>query len=213
MNDALKKAAAQQAINWLKKKSLVDGIIGVGTGSTVNYFIDLLPALGVEGAVASSLATEKKLKAVGIPVLDLNSVNQLSVYVDGADEVNDHKQLIKGAGGALVREKIIATVAKEFACIIDASKKVALLGVGKMPLPIEVVPMARSFVARELVKLGGFPEYRIGFISDNGNVILDVYHLDMTYAVTLEKTLNQIEGVVATGLFAIRPADIILCAE
>lgn len=204
--EKLKKMAALAALDFIES----DMIIGVGTGSTTHYFMEALQSIKgkIEGAVASSIETEKKLKALSIPILDLNSVNELPLYVDGADEVNTAHQLIKGGGGALTREKIIAAVAKKFVCIVDQSKKVDLLG--KFPLPIEVIPMARSYVARQIVKLGGDPVYRQGFTTDNGNVILDVFNLKMLEPIALEEKLNNIVGVVANGLFARRPADIVL---
>lgn len=202
----MKKAAAHAALTYVKEGK----VIGVGTGSTINFFIGSLSAYKhkIEGAVASSLATAEQLKAQGIPVLELNNVSDLCVYVDGTDEINPHFQLIKGAGGALTREKIIASAAKQFVCVADESKYVPLLG--EAPLPVEVIPMARSYVARELVKLGGFPTYRQGVITDNGNVILDVHNLPIMDAVKLEQTLNNIAGVVCHGLFAKRTADILL---
>jgi len=182
----------------------------VGTGSTANYFIDALATIKhkIEGAVASSNATAQRLKSHHIPVLDLNGVNEISVYVDGADEATHHLHLIKGGGGALTREKIVAAVSKKFVCITDDSKLVEMLG--KFPLPVEVIPMARSYVARELVKLGGKPVWREGVITDNGNLILDVHNLQILEPVKLETQLNQITGVVCNGLFAQRPADILL---
>jgi ribose 5-phosphate isomerase A len=202
----LKKAAAEAAIKYISENA----IIGVGTGSTVNYFIDaLLPIRHtIAGAVASSKATAAKLKALHIPLMELNSVNELQVYIDGADEVNDILQMIKGGGAALTGEKIITAVAKKFICIADASKKVKILG--KFPLPIEVIPMARSYVAREMVKLGGSPVYREGVITDYGNVILDVWNLEILQPAKLEQTINNIAGVVTNGLFAMRPADVLL---
>lgn len=204
--EQLKKDAAIAALEYVKNNS----VIGVGTGSTVNYFIEALASIKnkIEGAVASSIVTAERLKKQGIAVLDLNSVGQLPLYVDGADEANEHLQLIKGGGGALTREKIVAACATQFICIANESKYVSLLG--NFPLPVEVIPMARSYVARTLVKLGGFPVYRDGFITDNGNVILDVSNLRMTDPVHLEQTLNNIAGVVSNGLFAQRPADILL---
>jgi ribose 5-phosphate isomerase A len=201
--DSQKKQAAIAALKYIEPGS----IVGVGTGSTVAYFIEALATIKgkIDGAVASSIDTERKLKALNIPVLDLNSVFPLPIYVDGADEINGHLQMIKGGGGALTREKIIAAVAEKFICIADPSKKVDLLG--KFPLPIEVIPMARSFVAREVVKLGGHPVYREGVVTDNGNVILDVWGLTILEPIKLEKELNNIPGVVTNGLFAIRPAD------
>jgi ribose 5-phosphate isomerase A len=214
MSEQQKKIVAEKAIEYLRSQKLAEGILGVGTGSTVNYFIDLLSSIknSIEGAVASSIATEKKLKVAGIPLIDLNQVGKLSLYVDGADVIDAEHRLIKGGGGALTREKIIATMSDEFVCIVDESKKVSVLNQATFPLPVEVIPMARSFVARQLVKLGGSPEYRTGFITDNGNMILDVYGLNFTDPVALEKTLNQIEGVVASGLFAIRKADKVIVA-
>lgn len=206
--DDLKRQAAEAAIKFV----IEDDIVGVGTGSTVNFFIEALAGMKhkIEGAVASSSATETLLKKHRIPVVDLNSVNRIPVYVDGADEFNEHKYLIKGGGGALTREKITAAVSERFVCIVDQSKRVDVLG--RFPLPIEVIPMARSYVARELVKLGGNPVYRQGFVTDNGNVILDVYDLDLVNPVATEQTLNNIAGVVTNGLFARRGADDILLA-
>ncbi|AJC50167.1 ribose-5-phosphate isomerase RpiA [Coxiella endosymbiont of Amblyomma americanum] len=203
----LKKMIALEAVQYVKN---VD-IIGIGTGSTVGYFIDALAGMKrkIEGAIASSVATEKFLKEKGIPLIDLNSVSDLEVYVDGADEYNEHFYLIKGGGGALTKEKIIATAAKKFICMVSESKKVNVLG-GKFPLPLEVIPIARSFVAREIAKLKGSVVYRSGFITDNGNIILDVYNLDIVNPVELEKTLNNIPGIVSNGLFTHRPADILL---
>ena len=204
--DAYKIAAAKAALNAVED----DMIIGVGTGSTVNYFIDALASIKhrIEAAVASSKATELRLRELHIPVLDLNSVSELPLYIDGADEVTHHKDMIKGGGGALTREKIIAHVAKKFICIVDESKVVKTLG--NFPLAVEVIPMARSFVARELVKLGGDPEYREGFVTDNGNIILDVYNLTILTPIQLEDTINCIPGVVDNGLFAKRCADKVL---
>ncbi len=204
-----KKAVAQSAIKYVEPGS----IIGVGTGSTVNYFIDALEPIkhDIEGAVSSSEASTKKLEALGIPVFDLNSVSTLDVYVDGADEIDEGKNMIKGGGAALTREKIVAAVAKNFVCIVDDSKVVNTLG--KFPLPVEVIPMARSYVAREIVKLGGDPVYREGVITDNGNVILDVYNLDIKQPSFLETKLNQIVGVVTNGLFAERGANVVLIAS
>lgn len=204
--DEMKRAAAKVALQYIEP----DSIIGIGTGSTVNYFIEELSVIKhkIESAVASSNATEEKLKAHGISVCDLNSVFPLSIYIDGADEINQHMQMIKGGGGALTREKIIAACAEKFICIADQSKRVDLLG--KFPLPIEVIPMARSYVAREVVKLGGKPVYRENFVTDNGNVILDVWGLKILQPQELESTLNNISGVVTNGLFAIRRADVLL---
>lgn len=201
-----KKAAADAALAYVK----ADTIVGVGTGSTVNYFIDALAAKknDIIGAVSSSDASTERLKKLGIEVFDLNSVDALDIYVDGADEITEHKHMIKGGGAALTREKIVAAVAKTFICIIDDTKHVPVLG--KFPLPVEVIPMARSYVAREIVKLGGDPAYRSGVITDNGNVILDVHNLDILNPVELEDKLNNIVGVVTNGLFAARGADIVL---
>lgn len=185
-------------------------IIGVGTGSTANYFVDALAQIKnkIEGTVASSNATAERLKSHGIPVFELNSIDEISVYIDGADESNRYLHLIKGGGGALTREKIVAAVSTRFVCIADDSKLVDVLG--KFPLPVEVIPMARSYVARQLVKLGGKPVWREGVTTDNGNVILDVHHLEIAEPVKLESEINQIVGVVTNGLFAKRPADILL---
>jgi ribose 5-phosphate isomerase A len=185
-------------------------VIGVGTGSTANYFVDALAQIKnkIEGTVASSNATAERLKSHGIPVFELNSVDEISVYIDGADESNRYLHLIKGGGGALTREKIVAAVSTRFVCIADDSKLVDVLG--KFPLPVEVIPMARSYVARQLVKLGGQPVWREGVTTDNGNVILDVHHLEIAEPVKLESEINQIVGVVTNGLFAKRPADILL---
>tara|TARA_R110002096_G_scaffold183080_3_gene360904 strand:- start:8107 stop:8772 length:666 start_codon:yes stop_codon:yes gene_type:complete len=209
MQENLKKQAASAAIPYLKGCR----IIGIGTGSTVNYFIDLLAPIKhqFDGAVSSSEASTKKLLALGIPVLDLNTVGTLDVYVDGADEINSNLQLIKGGGGALTREKIIAAASKSFVCIADHSKLVPYLG--NFPLPIEVIPMARSYVARELVKLGGHPVWRENFITDNGNIILDTHRLEIVEPCQLESAINNLTGVVTTGLFAQRPADIVLLAS
>ncbi len=194
-------------------KHVEDGmLLGVGTGSTVNAFIDELGASGIrlEGAVSSSEATTEKLKAIGVDVLDLNRTGDLALYIDGADEFDGHRRLIKGGGGALTREKIIAGASKRFVCIVDASKKVEVLG--EFPLPVEVLPMARSYVARQLTGLGGQPELREGFTTDNGNVILDVRNLDLVDPVKMETKINQLAGVVTCGLFAHRPADVVLMA-
>ncbi len=187
-----------------------DSIIGIGTGSTANYFIDALAAIKhkIEGTVASSQASTDRLKSHHIPVLDLNGVSEISVYFDGADEATKHLHLLKGGGGALTREKIVAAVSKKFICIADDSKVVDILGT--FPLPVEVIPMARSYVAREIVKLGGRPVWRENFVTDNGNHILDVHNLAISEPVKLEQTLNQIAGVVTNGLFAQRPADILM---
>ncbi|MBA2651080.1 MAG: ribose-5-phosphate isomerase RpiA [Tatlockia sp.] len=204
----LKALAAKAALAYVED----DIIIGVGTGSTVNYFIEELAAIKhrIDACVASSKATEALLRAKGIPVIDLNSTRDLPLYVDGADEVTERYEMIKGGGGALTREKIIATVAQQFICIVDESKLVKHLG--NFPLAVEVLPLARGYVAREIVKLGGDPEYREGFITDNGNIILDVFNLEIKDAVNLEEQLKLISGVVESGLFAKRLADKILIA-
>lgn len=203
--DELKQAVANAAIDYVR-----GGIIGVGTGSTANYFIDALASIKgrIDGAVASSEATATRLKNHGIPVVDLNSAGELAIYVDGADEITEHFAMIKGGGGALTREKIVAACSRQFICIADASKLVDVLG--KFPLPVEVIPMAQSYVAREIVKLGGQPRLREGFTTDNGNVILDVYSLSIVDPLSLESTLNQLVGVVTNGLFARRGADVLL---
>jgi ribose 5-phosphate isomerase A len=204
--DDKKKAAAYAALEYVEK----DTIVGVGTGSTVNYFIDALATMknSIVGAVSSSDASTAKLKGHGIEVFDLNEVSELSVYVDGADEINPYNHMIKGGGAALTREKIVAAVAVKFICIVDDTKNVDILG--DFPLPVEVIPMARSYVARELVKLGGDPVYREGVITDNGNVILDVHNLKIAEPLTLENQINSIVGVVTNGLFANRAADVVL---
>ncbi len=204
----LKKAAAAAAIKFVKNSP----ILGVGTGSTTNHFIAELAKIKhrIDGVVASSKQTEKELKKYNIPLIELNSVTEIPVYVDGADEFNDHGYLIKGGGGALVREKIVAAASKQFICIVDQTKQVNVLG--EFPLPVEVIPMARSFVARELLKLAGDPEYRSGFVSDNGNVILDVHRCDLTDPIKMEATINNIPGVVGNGIFAHQAADVILVA-
>jgi ribose 5-phosphate isomerase A len=204
----LKKKAAEAALPYLKKHS----IIGLGSGSTINALIEVLSLThhNLEGVVAASIATETQLKAVGIPIVDLNYVGELPLYIDGTDEVNAQLQLIKGKGGALTREKIIASASQQFICIADESKFVNLLG--EQAIPIEVIPMARSYVARRLVSLGGFPIYREGVITDNGNVILDTQFLDCKDPLRLERLLTTIPGVVCSGLFAERPADTLLLA-
>ena len=208
--DELKKAVAKAAVDYITPRLERDTVIGVGTGSTANFFIDMLADLKTEfdGAVASSEATAERLKSHGIPVYDLNSVGDLEFYVDGADETNERLELIKGGGGALTREKIVAEVARTFICIADESKKVDVLG--DFPLPVEVIPMARSHVGREIVKLGGDPVYRDGFTTDNGNIILDIYNMDISRPIQVEERLNNIVGVVTNGLFARRPADLLL---
>jgi len=202
--DQLKKQVAEAAIEYVKS-----GIIGIGTGSTANFFIDALGEIKnkIEGAVASSKSTAERLESHGIEVFDLNSVNNIEIYVDGADEITEHMHMLKGGGGALTREKIVAANAKTFICICDESKYVPTLG--KFPLPVEVLPMARSYVARELAKLGGQPELR-DFTTDNGNVILDVHGLNIEDPIKMEDKINQIVGVVTNGLFASRPANILL---
>ena len=207
--DQKKQAAALAALKFVED----DAIVGVGTGSTTNYFIDALATVAntIRGAVSSSEASTKRLQALGIEVFDLNSVDAFDIYVDGADEVTQHKHMIKGGGAALTREKIVSSVAKKFICIVDDSKQVGVLG--KFPLPVEVIPMARSYVAREIVKLGGDPVYRQGVITDNGNVILDVYNLEILKPIELEKQLNNLVGVVTNGLFAARGADVVLVAS
>ena len=204
--DDLKRAVAKAAIEYVP----VDSIVGVGTGSTANFFIDELAKIKhrIRGAVASSEASAKRLKEHGIEVLSLNDAGALPVYVDGADEITRHLHMIKGGGGALTREKIVAAASKKFVCVCDASKLVDVLG--RFPLPIEVIPMARSSVARQLVALGGQPKLREGFTTDNGNVILDVHGLQIMNPVELESTLDHIAGIVTNGLFARRPADVLL---
>lgn len=207
--DELKQATAKAAIEYV-----VEGaIIGVGTGSTVNFFIEELAAIKhkLAGAVSSSEASTQRLLAHGIPVLDLNDVSDIPVYVDGADEVDGGLSMIKGGGGALTREKIIAAVARRFICIADGSKSVPVLG--RFPLPVEVIPMARAHVARQLTALGGTPKWREGFVTDNGNLILDVHGLSITDPAEFEQTVNNIVGVVANGLFARRGADVVLLAR
>jgi len=208
--DELKQAVARAAADYIAPHLDRDSIIGVGTGSTANCFIDCLADLKNEfdGAVASSEATAERLRSHGIPVYDLNAVSELGFYVDGADETNNRLELIKGGGGALTREKIVAAVARTFICIADESKKVDVLG--RFPLPVEVIPMARSHVGREIVKLGGDPVYRQGFVTDNGNIILDIHNLDLSRPIQMEERLNHIVGVVSNGLFARRPADLLL---
>jgi ribose 5-phosphate isomerase A len=203
--DEMKKLAAKAALDYVE-----GGIIGVGTGSTVNHFIDFLATVKarIEGTVSSSEASTQRLKGHGIPVMDLNAAGELELYVDGADESNHQLQLIKGGGGALTREKIVAAASKRFACIADAGKLVQVLG--KFPLPVEVIPMARSYVARELVKLGGTPVWRENFVTDNGNLILDVHNLEIMEPIRLEQTINNIAGVVTVGIFALRPADALI---
>ena len=211
--DELKSAIGRKAAEFIEPNLTRDTIIGVGTGSTANFFIDTLAKSRhkFDGAIASSEATANRLKGQGIAVYDLNDIDEMLYYVDGADESNSNLQLIKGGGGALTREKIVASVAREFICIIDESKQVEVLG--EFPLPVEIIPMARSAVARKLVALGGQPVYRQGVVTDNGNVILDVHGLKITDPVTLEDEINAITGVVTQGLFAKRPADLLLVAR
>ena len=206
--NTLKKSAADAALTYVRD----DTVVGVGTGSTVNYFIEALAArkARIEGAVASSEASATRLRALHIPVRELNDTDGCDVYVDGADEVTEHLSMIKGGGAALTREKIVAQASRTFVCIADGSKLVPVLG--KFPLPVEVIPMARSFVARELVKLGGMPQLRDGVTTDNGNLILDVRGLTILNPVELETAINQIPGVVTNGIFARRPADVLLLA-
>lgn len=208
--DELKQAVAKAAVDYVAPHLQDSSVVGVGTGSTANYFIDYLAEYknDFDGAVASSEATAERLKSHGITVYDLNAVNEIEFYVDGADETNERLELIKGGGGALTREKIVAAVAKTFICIADDSKKVDILG--DFPLPVEVIPMARSHVGREIVKLGGDPVYRDGFTTDNGNIIIDIHHLDISRPIVIEEKLNNIVGVVTNGLFARRPADLLL---
>jgi ribose 5-phosphate isomerase A len=203
--EEMKKQAATAALEYVE-----GGIIGVGTGSTVNHFIDLLAKIKhrIDGAVSSSDASSARLKAHGIPVIDLNAAGTLELYVDGADESNRQLELIKGGGGALTREKIVAAASKRFICIADESKLVGMLG--RFPLPVEVIPMARSYVARELVRLGGTPVWRESFVTDNGNWILDVHNLEIQEPIRLEQQINNLAGVVTVGLFAQRPADVLI---
>lgn len=204
--DDMKRKAAWAALEFIPRHT----VVGVGTGSTVNHFIDALATIKdeIEGAVSSSEQSTAKLKALGIPVLDLNAIEKFSVYVDGADEINPDKHMIKGGGAALTREKIVAAVAETFICIVDESKQVPVLG--RFPLPVEVIPMASSYVARELNKLGGRAVLRAGVTTDNGNVILDVFDLEIHHPIQLEAQINNIVGVVTNGIFAIRAADKVL---
>lgn len=208
--DELKRAVAEAALAHIRPRLEDDSVLGIGTGSTANYFIDALAELRgqINATVASSEASAQRLKQHGIPVFDLNTVDRVDFYIDGADEANSALQLIKGGGAALTREKIVAAVAREFICIADGSKLVDTLG--NFPLPVEVIPMARSHVARELVKLGGDPVYREGVVTDNGNVILDVHNFMIPAPLEMEKRINNITGVVTNGLFALRPADVLL---
>jgi len=207
--DCKKRNAARAAIDYIKSNT----IIGIGTGSTVNFFIEELAKNKglIDGAVSSSIATEKLLKEHNIPVIALNNIIELPIYIDGADEATKNKHLVKGGGGALTREKIVAAASKQFICIIDDTKLVPLLG--NFPLPVEVIPIAQSYVAREITKLGGQPELRQDFITDNGNVILDIHNLKIENPSELENKLNQITGVVTNGLFAKRPADVLIVAS
>jgi ribose 5-phosphate isomerase A len=204
--DEMKKAAAEAALSYVESGM----VVGVGTGSTANHFIDGLARIKgrIDGAVASSQATAERLKSHGIAVLDLNSTGTLPLYVDGADEATKHLHLIKGGGGALTREKIVAAASEKFVCIADAGKLVGVLGA--FPLPVEVIPMARSYVARQIVKLGGEPVLRDGFTTDNGNVILDVHNMNLVDPVETERRLDYVAGVVCNGIFAMRPADVLL---
>ena len=210
--DQLKQAVAQTACDYVTKNVAEGAVIGVGTGTTANFFIDALATIKsrVKGAVASSEATKKRLLDHGIKVFELNDVAEMPVYVDGADEINDQLEMIKGGGGALTREKIVAAVATTFICVCDQSKLVKTLG--RFPLPVEVIPMAQAQVSRALTTLGGQPKLREGFVTDNGNIILDVHGLQITDAVALETTLDQISGVICNGLFARRGADLLLLA-
>lgn len=204
--NSYKQAAAEAALAFLEE----DTIVGIGTGSTANFFIDALAGMKdrIKGAVASSEASAERLRSHGIEVFDLNNVSDIPVYVDGADEVNQHREMIKGGGGALTREKIVAAVARQFICIVDDTKVVKRLGA--FPLPVEVIPMARSYVARKLAGLGGQPVLREGFVTDNGNVIIDVRNLEIDRPIKLEEDINNLVGVVTNGLFARRPADVVL---
>ncbi|MEN8177139.1 MAG: ribose-5-phosphate isomerase RpiA [Pseudomonadota bacterium] len=203
--DEMKKMAAKAALEYVD-----GGIVGVGTGSTVNHFIDYLATIKnkIEGAVSSSEVSSERMKSHGITVMDLNAAGELDIYIDGADESDHNLSLIKGGGGALTREKIVAGASRKFVCIADGSKLVDVLG--KFPLPVEVVPMARSHVARQLVKLGGTPVWRENFITDNGNVILDVHNLEIMKPMEMEQQINNIAGVVTTGIFALRGADVLI---
>ncbi|MEQ9003014.1 MAG: ribose-5-phosphate isomerase RpiA [Pseudomonadales bacterium] len=210
--DALKRSAAEAALAYIAPRLEPTSIVGIGTGSTANHFIDLLAAIRhtFDATVASSEASAARLRSHGIPVLDLNAVDRVAVYVDGADEINGARQMIKGGGGALTREKIVAASAEEFVCIADASKRVAVLGA--FPLPVEVIPMARGLAARALRDLGGHPELREGFVTDNGNIILDVHGLAITDPEALERTINNIVGVVCNGIFAAQAAQVAFLA-
>lgn len=205
-SDEQRRSVASAALKYVEE----DTIVGVGTGHTVNYFIEMLATIKhkIQGAVASSKATEERLKKIGIPIFDLNTVDALDVYIDSADVCNIHRQLVKGGGGALTREKILAAASKQFVCMVDAAKVVKVFG--EFPVPIEVLPIARSLVAREIVKLEGDPVYRQGFVTDNGNIILDVHNWVIAEPIKMEQTLNNLTGVVCNGLFANKPADILL---
>ncbi len=204
--DEMKKAAGWAALKFVEKGS----IVGVGTGSTVNHFIDALGSIkdDLKGAVSSSIASTEKLQALGIKIYDCNEIEQLDIYVDGADEINPERSMIKGGGAALTREKIVAAIANKFICIVDDTKAVEVLG--QFPLPVEVIPMARAYVTRELTKLGGSPIYREGVVTDNGNIILDVHNLHINDPKALESQINAITGVVTNGLFAHRGADVVI---
>ncbi len=206
--DELKRLVGTAALDHVRP----DSIIGVGTGSTVNCFIDALVHSGIpiEAAVSSSETTTRLLENAGILVMDLNQTGGLDIYIDGADEFDSHRRLIKGGGGALTREKIIAAASRKFVCIADASKQVGVLG--SFPLPVEVIPLARSLVARKMVALGGQPEWREGFTTDNGNWILDIHNMDLVDPLKMEKVINNLAGVVSCGIFALRPADLVLIA-
>lgn len=205
--DKLKKLVSWEALKYIR----LNQIIGVGTGSTITYFIEALNSIkkNIKGAVSSSHHSSVQLKKLGIPLYSLNNLEKLDVYVDSADEIDTNMQMIKGGGGALTKEKIIATASKQFICIVDSSKQVEILG-SRGPLPVEVIPMARSLVAKELIRMGGVPEYRYNTVTENGNNILDVYNIKIVNAILLEKKINNIPGVVSVGLFAQRRADIIL---
>jgi len=204
--DELKKKVAEAALEYVRGVP----VLGIGTGSTVNHFIDFLADLkgSIEATVSSSINSTERLRKLGIPVIELAAAGELDVYVDGADEIDGNLYMVKGGGGALTREKIIAAASRKFVCIVDQSKRVDVLG--KFPLPVEVIPMARSYVAREMVKLGGQPAWREGYVTDNGNHILDVHNLEIMKPLELEQTINNIPGVVTCGIFALRPADVCL---
>lgn len=205
----MKLNAAQAALKYVADNQ----VVGVGSGSTVKYFIEQLATMKdrIAGAVASSVATEQLLQGFKIPILDFNSIDELPIYIDGADAYNSVKELVKGGGGALTREKILAYASKKFICMVDASKQPSILG--KFPIAIEVIPMARSSVARKLVALGGQPRYREHFVTDNGNIILDTYGWEITHPIELEEKINQIPGVIANGIFAVRAADEIIIGD